>query len=226
MGEISSFSKEETKLLVEHLQENKPHEQSSVAVAHNALIQVLIEGRKSLELTLAEAEELHFHLRRTGPRPPGGVYLEHLFVTGDIESMTEEGIKRQRRTQEAFKRGGFAEAIGVGLGAVGYGERKSGFSGKPSPESRTLHEIKANFSNPHAKSQLLPCKSCGVKTRHTTPFAGYPFQCVVNHKGTTKCDGCGYDVEFIARVIVTGQHEHKSYCLSCDELNQTKGEVT
>lgn len=90
----------------------------------------------------------------------------------------------------------------------------------------TVHEIRADFSNAYAKSQLIFCKACEVKTRHTTPFAGYPFRCVINHGGETRCHECGQHFEHIARVVVTGHHEHKSYCASCDELIQNKGEVT
>jgi len=139
--------------------------------------------------------------------------------------MGETDEERRIRAEAALWSGNKHGFIGIMLGARGYGDKKPGLSGKPTADSKTIHDIRADFINPVAKSQLIFCESCGVKTRHTTPFAGYPFQCVVNHNGTTKCDGCGYDVDFIARVVVTGQYEHQSYCVSCDELNQTKGEV-
>ncbi len=103
-------------------------------------------------------------------------------------------------------------------------EEKPIDSEKNSPDQRTIHEIRAEFSNPNAKSQLLFCNVCDTNTRHTTPFFGYPFRCVINHDGTTRCHGCGHKFDFIARVIVTGQHEHKSYCVSCDEQLQREGE--
>jgi hypothetical protein len=132
--------------------------------------------------------------------------------------MRETDKERRARAEKSLQEGSMHSFIGIMLGARGYGRKKSNVSGKPTPDSKTIHDIRADFVNPVAKSQLIFCKECGVKTRHTTPFAGYPFQCVVNHNGTTKCDGCGYDVDFIARVVVTGQHEHRSYCVSCDEI--------
>lgn len=225
MAKIKTFSKEEARALVGHLQANVPNVQSPAVAAHKALVESISRGFTQLELTPQQAKELYEHLQVTGPPPPGHVYLLHLFIACDIEQMTEVGIERQRRVKEAYETGGFRKAIGFSLGTVGYGDKKPDFSGPPTPESKTVHEIRAEFSNPYAKSQLIFCEVCGVETRHITPFAGYPFQCVINHGGTTKCHGCGYDVDFIARVVVTGQHEHKSYCTSCDKLVQTKGEV-
>jgi hypothetical protein len=217
MGTISTFDEKEKKLLLAYLKKNAPDKTSPSAAPHAVLLYTLEKDLAEIALSSDDVEELHVHLQRTSPEGPGSAYIPHLYITCDIGQMTKEGIKQQHLVEEAYKRGGFHEAIGVAFGAEGYGEKKLGFSGKPHKESKTIHDIQAEFTNPSAKSQLMLCEVCEVETRHTTPFFGYPFRCVVNHNGTTRCHGCRQDVDFIARVVVTGQHEHKSYCVSCDE---------
>ncbi len=217
MGKLSTFDEKERKLLLAYLKKNLPETASPSAAAHTVLLYTLERGLAEIVLSFDDAEELHLHLERTSPRGLGSAYIPHLYITCDIGGMTKAGIEQQRLVEAAYKRGGLHEAIGVALGAEGYGEKKLGFSEKPQKESKTIHDIQAEFTNPRAKSQLMFCAVCEAETRHTTPFFGYPFRCVVNHNGTTRCHGCRQDVDFIARVVVTGQHEHKSYCVSCEE---------
>jgi hypothetical protein len=43
-----------------------------------------------------------------------------------------------------------------------------------------------------SKERMLFCKVCKKKTRHTTPFMGFPFRCAEIHFGGTECcQKCG-----------------------------------
>jgi transcription elongation factor Elf1 len=84
---------------------------------------------------------------------------------------------------------------------------------------KTIHEIHVEDDGRVAKCMFQPCRECGIKTLHITPFFGFPFQCVAWHGGSARCDGCGAFVEFIAKVVVTPDWNYKRFCELCCEAD-------
>ena len=90
--------------------------------------------------------------------------------------------------------------------------------------SKTIHEINPDIDWGDGKSQLLFCRHCETRTRHITPFFGYPFRCVVNHGGSTLCKGCGAYVTYIAKVVVKSKHEDQCFCELCSQPDSPEKE--
>ena len=90
----------------------------------------------------------------------------------------------------------------------------------------TIHEMSPNINSGGGKSQILFCQNCRIKTLHTTPFFGYPFTCIANHGGTTRCDGCHTFVAFVAKIVVTSPWNYLRYCTLCVQPDSPQKQLT
>lgn len=89
--------------------------------------------------------------------------------------------------------------------------------------TRTAHVIDLEFKS-RGKVQLMACCECEAETLHTTPFFAYPFRCVANHGGTSRCDGCKTYVNHTAKVVVDSQGKYEIFCDLCCEPDSPEKE--
>ena len=89
--------------------------------------------------------------------------------------------------------------------------------------TRTVHIIDSAFKS-RGKRQLMACSTCEAETLHTTPFFGYPFRCVADHDGTSRCDSCETYVDHVAKIVVDGDGRYESFCDLCCEADSPKKE--
>ena len=70
---------------------------------------------------------------------------------------------------------------------------------------------------PAFKEQMIFCKICNKKTKHATPFIGFPFRCTAIHFGSVEnCQLCGKKLEktIAEHIKAVGARGYCKKCLS------------